>query len=55
MLGSILQVKQLHDQLDATDALATAICHHFQSSGLQKEKKYSGWEGFIKNNPGKLK
>lgn len=42
---------------DASDALAVAVCHHFQdkpklSSGA---KKLKGWEGFMANNPGRIK
>lgn len=38
--------------LDATDALATAICHFYQAnlSGTRK-KSFSGWEGYLKENP----
>jgi len=56
MLENILHLKLDKQTLDATDALATAVCHHFQSSGaLKGVKKYSGWDAFIKNNPGRLK
>ena len=43
--------------LDASDALAVAVCHCFQSSGLggQKGKRYDDWGAFAKNNPDKLK
>jgi len=48
---------------DATDALAVAICHHFQSNdvaksnGVKKKKgnKKISWEEFIKQHPGKLR
>ena len=36
---------------DATDALAVAVCHHFQSGSIQSQKRYSGWESFISKNP----
>ena len=43
--------------LDATDALAVAVCHHITLSSplanLQKDK--GGWDAFIKNNPGRVK
>ena len=43
--------------LDATDALAIALCHHYQSSNplLGKSKSGSGWEAFVKDNPGRIK
>lgn len=41
--------------LDATDALATAICHHFQrKSPLGNGQNFKGWEAFIKANPDRL-
>ena len=56
MLETILNTKLDEQTLDATDALATAICHHFQSSNaLSGGKKHSGWDSFIKDNPGRVK
>ncbi len=55
MLTHILKVKSLPEPLDATDGLAAAVCHHFQSSSPNGTKKYSGWDSFLKNNPGKIK
>jgi len=41
---------------DATDALGAAMCHYHQSRGaLGGAKKFSGWEGFIKENAGRVK
>ncbi|NND05110.1 MAG: crossover junction endodeoxyribonuclease RuvC [Saprospiraceae bacterium] len=37
--------------LDATDALAAAICHHFQNKSLLGAgKNYKDWSSFIKDN-----
>lgn len=55
MLVHILKVKKLPEPLDATDALAAAVCHYYQSNSPTGGKKYSGWDSFLKNNPGKLK
>ncbi len=56
MLESILHVKLDAYSLDATDALATAICHFYQSKNtLGGSKKYAGWESFIKDNANRLK
>ena len=55
MLENILKVKIDDTYLDATDALATAMCHFFQStSALAGKKRYKGWEGFIKDNPSRV-
>jgi crossover junction endodeoxyribonuclease RuvC len=42
--------------LDASDALAVAVCHHFQSNALSKEAtpKLNGWTEFIAKNPGRV-
>ena len=42
-------------QLDATDGLAAAVCHYFQSTRPTAEKQYSGWKDFISKNPGKVR
>ncbi len=55
MLKSILKVKDLPSNLDATDGLATAVCHHYQEGSVGGDKKYSGWKSFISNNPKKVK
>lgn len=55
MLGHILNANIDQKNLDATDALATAICHHYQEDSLLGGNKYTGWAAFIKNNPGKIK
>jgi crossover junction endodeoxyribonuclease RuvC len=51
MLTNLLSVNLNNEYLDATDALATAVCHFHQGSGLKSHKSYSGWDSFIKNNP----
>lgn len=56
MLETLLKTKLDGQTLDATDALATAICHHFQSSSvLSGGKKYNNWESFAKDNPRRVK
>ncbi len=56
MLENILRQKFQEKHFDATDALAAAVCHWFQSSGpMQGKKSYSGWGAFVKNNPDKIK
>jgi crossover junction endodeoxyribonuclease RuvC len=51
MLTNLLSVNLNNEYLDATDALATAVCHFHQGSGFKAQKSYSGWDSFIKNNP----
>jgi crossover junction endodeoxyribonuclease RuvC len=53
MLMTLLKFKETPKLLDATDALAVALCHHFQSgSTLSKAKS---WTAFLKENPDRLK
>jgi len=57
MLQRILAFESLPNLLDATDALAVAMCHYFQNrmpSGNKTDKKYNSWETFVSNNPGKV-
>jgi crossover junction endodeoxyribonuclease RuvC len=53
MLMTVFAIKELPKLLDATDALAVAVCHHFQA-GLPKSKSKS-WGAFLKDNPGRVK
>lgn len=57
MLQRLIGFKLQPKFLDATDGLATALCHHFQNttSGNAAEKKVSGWKDFMKNNPKRVK
>jgi crossover junction endodeoxyribonuclease RuvC len=56
MLRTILRVELDEKYLDATDALATAVCHFFQSNTvLGQEKRYKDWSGFLKDNPGRTR
>jgi crossover junction endodeoxyribonuclease RuvC len=52
MLMTILSIKELPKLLDATDALAVALCHHFQKGKVTSEKK--GWSRFVKENPERM-
>jgi len=42
-------------QLDATDGLAAALCHFFQSSRPQSEAPYASWKDFINKNKTRIK
>jgi crossover junction endodeoxyribonuclease RuvC len=53
MLMTLLGIKELPKLLDATDALAVAMCHHFQ--GGEVKAKNTSWESFLKENPGRVK
>jgi crossover junction endodeoxyribonuclease RuvC len=53
MLMQVFQIKEIPKLLDATDALAVALCHHFQKGQMKLKSK--GWEGFLKDNPQRIK
>ena len=56
MLQQILTFKDEPEFLDATDAVAVALCHYYQTSTvLGDTAKYGGWESFIKENANRIK
>lgn len=55
MLMNILKFNKSEMKLDATDGLAAALCHYFQSGHPSSEKAYSGWKDFMKKNPGRIR
>jgi crossover junction endodeoxyribonuclease RuvC len=56
MLQQFLHIpdENMLPQLDATDGLAAAVCHFFQTNRVSDGKKYSGWKDFMNKNPGKV-
>lgn len=56
MLSTLLKVDTKYVLLDATDAVAAALCHHFQQTGIEtSEKKFNGWKDFLKENEHRIK
>lgn len=65
LLQATLNFKEDDPYMDATDALAVALCHHYQltspvaaltpSIPKNKKKKASSWDAFIADNPGRVK
>jgi crossover junction endodeoxyribonuclease RuvC len=65
MLQHTLKFEEGPKFMDATDAVAVALCHHYQSTlPVAKEKgptrktsvqKRSSWESFLKQNPERVK
>ncbi|MEO1049435.1 MAG: crossover junction endodeoxyribonuclease RuvC [Bacteroidota bacterium] len=53
MLMTLLHFKKTPKLLDATDALAVAVCHHFQKGSLNISTK--SWKSFISENPDRIK
>ena len=65
MAQRIVNVNFPQEYLDATDALAIALCHYYHSSSLMVAVKGSGkklsgrskgsWAQFVESNPGRVK
>ncbi len=58
MLQRILTFEDNPKYLDATDAVAVALCHHYQMINpiiAAGNKKAAGWADFIAANPGRIK
>lgn len=57
MLRQLLSLKEEEPfSYDATDALAVAVCHHFQTNTVLAKagKVMKGWDEFIKKNPSRV-
>ncbi len=55
MLKNTLKLKSLPKNLDATDGLAAAVCHFYNSGKASVGKSYSGWSSFVKQNERRIK
>ena len=54
MLQSVLELKEIPKNLDATDGLAAAVCHFYNSGKTNLDKGYTGWESFVRQNKNRL-
>ncbi|MEJ7626400.1 MAG: crossover junction endodeoxyribonuclease RuvC [Ferruginibacter sp.] len=56
MLQQLLSFSENPHYMDASDALAVAVCHHFQqNSSLPSAAKTINWKAFVAANPGRIK
>ena len=53
MLKHLLDFDELPKNLDSTDGLAAAVCHHFNNNQINKEIKFSSWKSYVQQNPKK--
>lgn len=53
MLQNLMKFKEQPKLLDATDALAVAVCHYFQGGKVQKS--FKSWGAFLSENPKRVK
>jgi crossover junction endodeoxyribonuclease RuvC len=58
MIKTLLNIEETPDFFDATDALATAVCHLYQASSLvgkAGKKRAGSWAEFVALNPERVK
>jgi crossover junction endodeoxyribonuclease RuvC len=55
MLEYVLKFQYEEDLLDASDALAVAVCHSYQQIHAGKNQKHKDWSSFVAANPDKIK
>ena len=56
MAQRLLDINVPQEYLDATDAVAIAMCHYYQTSNpLASVKSKGGWKNFIESNPERVK
>jgi crossover junction endodeoxyribonuclease RuvC len=55
MLKSMFKFTETPAFLDATDALAVAVCHHFQGGVAPTTKGSKSWGAFLAENPDRVK
>jgi crossover junction endodeoxyribonuclease RuvC len=55
MLMNMFKFKDDGMVLDATDGLAAALCHFFQSNKPSGQKTYNSWKDFMNKNPRRVK
>ena len=54
-LKQMYHLEIMPSDLDATDGLATAVCHFLQIKNPAATGKIKNWEEFIRKNPGRVK
>ena len=54
MLQTLLTLKELPKNLDATDGLAAAVCHFYNQGRVNVGISYTGWSAFVKQNQDKI-
>ncbi|MDC1105977.1 crossover junction endodeoxyribonuclease RuvC [Prolixibacteraceae bacterium] len=53
-LKSMFKIEILPKELDATDGLAAAVCHHLQQKSPLQKSGATSWSDFVKKNPNKV-
>ena len=53
MLSQILKIPEMPKLFDASDALAVALCHHYQK-GNNSQAGTKSWKNFLQDNPNRI-
>jgi len=54
MVQALLKFQETPEYLDATDGVAVALCHHYQSNRPVSMSSVKSWNDFIRKNPGRI-
>jgi len=54
-LKNMFSMNELPKELDATDAVAVAVCHYLQMKNPVGKSGIKSWSDFVKKNPDKVK
>lgn len=54
-LKNMFSLNELPKELDATDAVAVAVCHYLQMRNPVAKSGIKSWSDFVKKNPDKVK
>ena len=54
-LQNLLKFKDIPTKLDATDGLAVAVCHYYQSRINIGKGNFKSWKDFINKNPNRVR
>jgi crossover junction endodeoxyribonuclease RuvC len=55
MVQNLLKFDELPESMDATDGIAAALCHYFQTDRPTSAPGVKSWEEFIRKNPGRVR
>jgi len=55
MLMRILKFNKPEIKLDATDGLAAALCHFYQTNNPAGDSSHKSWKEFISKNPKRIR
>lgn len=50
-----ITAQDMPKDLDATDGLAVALCHHFQLATPKMQRGSGGWKAFLAENPDRIR